>query len=115
MRFERRGPAAFTTWADTWPTTAQLSGRDAGESSPETWPRLIVSQLALPGWTARVNGRPVGFETAAGALLSIRVPPGEARQVEWSYFPPGLVMGGVISLLSIAALVVMPFLSPRRR
>jgi hypothetical protein len=114
-RFERKSPAAFTTWADTWPTTAQLNGREASQSPPETWPRLVVSQLALPGWTARVDGRPVGFDTAAGALLSIRVPPGEARQVEWSYFPPGLIMGGIISLLSIAALVVTPFLSTRRR
>ncbi|MFH1747726.1 MAG: hypothetical protein ABIG44_11880 [Planctomycetota bacterium] len=98
VRYTARGPNTFTTSLDTWPTQARAKPR-------ENWPRLIVSRLALPGWRATADGRELPIESAHGALLSIRVPPGNPLEVHWSYFPPALAPGGVISTLSTLLLL----------
>jgi len=106
----RRSPSALTTVVDTWP----MSGATQPTAAPETsaggaaidWPRLVVSELALPGWRATCNGNSLAVETAEGLLLSVRVPPGQAVAVEWSYCPPGLAAGAGISLATAGVLLM---------
>ena len=97
VRVVRHGPAAMTVWAAAWPvSTAPASAAE---------PRVVISQLALPGWRARINERVVPLETVDGLLLGVRVPPGQAVEIDLAYSPPGLVPGALISLLCVMVLV----------
>lgn len=68
--------------------------------------RLILSLLALPGWRAFVDGKPADIEAARGLLLSVRLPARSPVEVEWRYFPPGLLEGAAVSLGAAVVLVV---------
>jgi len=67
---------------------------------------LVLSDSYYPGWTARVDGRPVGIRRADIALRAVAVPPGE-HVVEFSFAPLswrlGLVVSGV-AWLAVAAI-----------
>lgn len=76
---------------------------EVGGAGAET---LVVSTLALAGWSARVDGAPAAVGAVDGLLLGIRAPRG-ARQVEFRYFPPGLIPGAFISLSSAVALLLI--------
>jgi hypothetical protein len=101
------GPTRLTVWVDTWPTTGPADVATAASGPWQDWPRLVVSRLALPGWTARCDGRPMPIEQVADGLIGVRVPPGQAVEIRFNYSPPGLYLGMVISLLS--ALVLATF------
>jgi hypothetical protein len=94
----------FTTLVDTWPARVASHGEKQSADEPGDGPRLVVSRLALPGWTARAGDQVVPIETVDGVLMGVRVPPGEAAEVAWSYFPPGLYLGAGVSVLSVAVL-----------
>ncbi len=104
VHYVRHSPARFTTWADTWPSQASRNTKGAA-AQEQNWPRLVVSQLALPGWSARLNGQPATIETIDGVLMGVRVPPGAAVEIAWSYNPPGWWAGAAISLVCAAVLV----------
>jgi len=70
-------------------------------------PAWVVARLALPGWTANINGKTFKPNASPEGLLAVRVPPNEAVGIEWSYFPPGLFEGSLISALTAAALLAM--------
>jgi hypothetical protein len=112
VRFERHSPSAFTTWVDTWSPGTRSTSHAA---APRQQPRLVVSQLALPGWTARIGNHPVPIETVDGVLAAVRVPPGQAVEITWSYFPPGLLAGAVATALSALVLAGAALWSVRRR
>jgi hypothetical protein len=112
VRFERQIPSAFTTWVDTWSPATRSTSRAA---APRQQPRLVISQLALPGWTARIGNHPVPIETVDGVLAAVRVPPGQAVEITWSYFPPGLLAGAVATALSALVLAGAALWSVRRR
>jgi hypothetical protein len=105
IQHARRGPSALTINVDTWPAASQ--------GTATTWPRVIVSQLLLPGWTARVSGRTTAIEPIDQCLMGIRVPPGEPAEIMLSYFPPKLALGAAISGLSAALLLVLLVRSSR--
>jgi hypothetical protein len=67
--------------------------------------RLVVSQLALPGWRATIDGRSVPILASDGLLLSVEVPRESPESnvitVDWSYWPPGLSAGIALSLLTL--------------
>ena len=86
VRTARPSTARLRVWADTWPD-------GHGER-----PRLVISQLALPGWIIRVDGQAVPAESVGG-LLAVRVPGGAAVEIDCVYFPPGLVSGTLITLM----------------
>jgi len=98
-------PYEFTTAFDTWPTpVASLKPREVEAQHP-TWPRLVVSRVALPGWTAKRGNETLASDPVDGVLMGVRVPPGEAGEVSWSYFPPGLRAGAAISALTVVVLI----------
>ncbi len=95
VRFVRQSPSEFTLRVDSWPSS-DTGGAGVNMSA---WPRVVVSQLALPGWTAERDAGRVPIETVDGTLMGVRVPPGEAVEITWAYFPTGLRTGAAISLL----------------
>ena len=58
------------------------------------------------GWTVRIDGKKVDTFALGDALLCFEVPAGE-HTVKMTYFPSCLIVGIIISLLSIAILVVL--------
>jgi hypothetical protein len=109
----RNSPSALTILADTWPTSAP-TGRGSGSAgAASVGPRVVIAQLFLPGWTARVNGRPAPIEPVDNCLMSVRVPAGEAAKINLVYFPPGLKVGAGISALCVVASAVALVRGPR--
>ncbi len=90
-------PYRFRTTVTAWPP---VLGEPQGPAARPV--RLVVSRLALPGWSARMDGQPVRIEPAWGALLSVLVPTDRTVEIEWTYFPPGLGTGATISAMSAA-------------
>lgn len=64
---------------------------------------LVVSEAWFPGWTATVDGEPVGIRRADGLLLGVPVPAG-AQRVELRYTAPGLALGAAVSTITLVAL-----------
>lgn len=88
-------PARQRTLVSTW---SPEPDDDAQQTPTDAWPRVVLSQLALPGWSAQVNGQNTQVETVDGLLLAVGVPPGQSAEVLWTYFPPGLLPGATISI-----------------
>jgi hypothetical protein len=73
----------------------------------DSW--LVVSQTAIPGWQASIDGRRVPLGRAYGVLAAVQVPAG-ARLVELRYRPLGWRVGapvsGATALLLLGALTI---------
>lgn len=79
------------------------------ETSSNAPGRLIVADGLTPGWTVSVDGAEAPALLHEGALRAVDVPQGQHR-VRWTYLAPGLIVGAVVSLLS---LLVTAFLFSR--
>lgn len=73
---------------------------------------LVLNQDYLPGWEAEIDGEEHPLFSAFGFLTALYLPAGE-HVVSLRYRAPGLLAGGTISLLSLAALIVLLALSLR--
>ncbi len=89
--------------ADTWPATA----------APQSPARVLISQLALPGWSVRVNGQPAPIQPTVAGLLAVDVPTGAAATIECVYRTPGLRLGAVVTAAT-AGLLLLTLWRPRR-
>lgn len=74
---------------------------DAGSSDE----RLLMTSVPNdPGWDVRVNGEQVAtVDVAGGALMGIPVGAG-VNQIQMTYFPPGLLVGAIISLVMVVVI-----------
>jgi hypothetical protein len=61
---------------------------------------LVLRQVDFPGWTANIDGRSARIILVDGVFDGVVVPPGESMVV-FSYLPPGLPLGEVISLVAL--------------
>ena len=61
-----------------------------------------------------MDGRQIPIETEEG-LMTVRLPPGDAVRIDFSYFPPGLIAGLVIAGVTAAVLLVLSLPGQRRR
>lgn len=76
---------------------------------------LVIPDSWAPGWTARVNGQQVGVERANFALQAVAVPAGRST-VELRYRPRGFSVGMIISVLTLAGmLIALAAVAVRRR
>jgi len=76
---------------------------------------LVLTDSYYPGWTARVEGKPVHVHRANGTMRAIQVPAGKHR-VEFAYECRPLKTGAVVTLASaVLWLAVMLVLSRRPR
>lgn len=73
---------------------------------------LVLADQYFPGWRARVNGADVPVLRANYLFRLVEVPAGKSR-VEFSYLPTSVVLGAVLSALTVAVLGVV-FLTQRR-
>ncbi|HEX2120715.1 MAG TPA: YfhO family protein, partial [Thermoanaerobaculia bacterium] len=72
--------------------------------------RIVISEVAWPGWRAYLDGRRVKLDRANHAFLAVYVPEGRHR-LRVVYLPDAFVIGRAISfatllLLAIAAIVI---------
>ncbi len=75
---------------------------------------LILTETALPGWRAFVDGRETAVLSADGVLRSCAVPQGR-HQVEFLYAAPGLRAGQRISAASFVLFAAVALVAARRR
>ena len=74
---------------------------------------LILTDLAYPGWAAKVDGQMVEWRTIDGMYRGVPVSKGE-HTIVWSYQPRSVQVGGVISGVS-AVLLCAGLAGVRRR
>ncbi len=60
--------------------------------------RLVLSEIAYPGWRATVDGRPAPAATAYGVLRTVTLPAGR-HVVVWRFAPWDLYLGLALALL----------------
>ena len=95
---------------DHWSISVDLWPREQdGSSNP---PLVVVSRLALPGWRAAIDGKPLALESYRGLLLAFRAPT-TGGEVILRYRPPWLYAGLAVTLatgLMLLGFVLVPFL-----
>ncbi|HZI64277.1 MAG TPA: YfhO family protein [Thermoanaerobaculia bacterium] len=109
--FERPQPQPLARWENEGPSGAltiseRAPGRWTIRWAAEREALLVVAEAWERGWRAAVDGRRVPVERAEGHLLGVRVGPGEGR-LELRHRPPGLVLGGALSVIGLASLGVL--------
>jgi len=67
--------------------------------------RIVITESSWPGWRAYIDGRRVKLEQANRAFLSMYLPAGR-HHLQVVYLPDAFVRGRVISLGTLALLVV---------
>jgi hypothetical protein len=67
-------------------------------ASPPAPAYAVVTEVAYPGWQVSVNGEPRPLESVGG-LLGVRLAQGEGAEVIFTYRPPSVYAGGVITLI----------------
>ncbi|MCA9916922.1 MAG: YfhO family protein [Anaerolineales bacterium] len=60
---------------------------------------LLLTDMAAPGWTAKMDGQPAEIVTANYAFRAVFVPVGQ-HEVQFSYRPPGWLAGLALSLVT---------------
>jgi len=81
--------AQVTQWL---PNRIEISARGPG--------LLILSEIAYPGWRARVDGIPVEVEEAAGLLRAVPLEAGD-HQVTFTLRPVSLYLGLILALIGL--------------
>jgi O-antigen/teichoic acid export membrane protein len=66
---------------------------------------LVLTDNNFPGWKATVDGQPVGVVTADYTFRGVPLPPGE-HQVEFTFAPASVIIGALVSGLSLALLAL---------
>src|ERR1700674_4659405 len=97
-------PAAPNLRGDPWVqvTAFERNGYRLRVDAPR--PGLVyAADSLLPGWSARVNGRPAAIQPANYAFRAVAVPAGRS-ELELSYWPPGFTPGLIVTLASALAL-----------
>jgi hypothetical protein len=75
---------------------------------------LSLTDQYYPGWTATVNGAPVPILRGNYAFRVVRVPAGES-EVVFRYRPRSVQYGVVLSLVTLAAIVLYALIARRSR
>lgn len=100
LRTERVGLNGFRVRVGSW------GGETAGSQEPSEQMTIVLSTLAIPGWSATIDGEPATVGAVDGLLIGAQVNR-EARSIEFQYFPPGLIPGAAISLSVATALLIL--------
>ncbi len=90
--------------ANDWQVTSFRTTRVEGTI---TMPQDGVLFTTVPqdgGWRVYVDGKRIETELIADTLISVRVPQGE-HTVTFRYRVPGIIMGGVVSVIALMAAV----------
>ena len=74
---------------------------------------LVLSQAWSPGWEAVIDGQVVPVVRVDGLVQGVPVPAGSHR-VELAYRAPGLRAGFLVTLGTLAAILLVAAVSPLR-
>jgi hypothetical protein len=66
---------------------------------------LVLTDLAYPGWTARVDGKPAALLAADGCFRAVAVGAGSHR-VEFRYRPVSFLAGAAISIAALLGILI---------
>lgn len=100
--------AGEVRWRTDTPDKLRLEVR----SERPAW--LVVLDSWDPGWSASIDGRATDLVRANHNFRAVRVPAGTST-VRMSYLPPGLVLGAVISGVTVALIAIVLAVPPVRR
>jgi Bacterial membrane protein YfhO len=73
--------------------------------SADTGGILVLTDLAYPGWTASLDGRPAALLTADGFFRAVAVPAGSHRVI-FRYRPLSFYAGAAVSVAALALLLL---------
>jgi hypothetical protein len=76
--------------------------------------RLVLADPAYPGWKVTVDGQSRPVQTSRGLFRAVDVPAG-SHTVVWTFDPPRLRVGALISLATLLGLLVLSALPLVRR
>jgi hypothetical protein len=68
--------------------------------------RLVLSEIAYPGWKAQVDGRPALINGATGLLRSVELGPG-MHEIVFTFAPGSMAWGAGIGVLALAVLAAL--------
>jgi hypothetical protein len=75
---------------------------------------VVISQSALPGWRAYLDGRRVKLLSANHAFLAVFVPAGEHR-LRLAFLPKSFVIGRAITFATLLGIIIFLFVRLRSR
>lgn len=67
---------------------------------------LLLTDVFSEGWIARINGEKADIMEGNIAFRAVYIPPGK-HKVEFKYFPPGLSLSLLLSLIGISICIVL--------
>ncbi|MCP4417703.1 MAG: YfhO family protein, partial [Chloroflexi bacterium] len=67
---------------------------------------LVISEWALPGWQAVIDGKDISLLTVNYGLLGLPLAAG-SHQIELSYTPPGLLLGTVATAVTLLLSIML--------
>ncbi|HLK50862.1 MAG TPA: YfhO family protein [Bryobacteraceae bacterium] len=97
-------PRAGSGAAETVHFRSYEANRMTMDVTTESGGLLVLSEIAYPGWRATVNGRPAEIHTVDGALRGLTLA-GGLNRVTLTYAPFSFYFGGVLTVLSMAAVL----------
>lgn len=83
-------------WQPTSVTSTMISGTI---QQPADKDYFITSVPYNQGWTVKIDDQPVNTQISLDGFVSFKLPPGK-HQLTMTYIPPGIIIGGLISLLA---------------
>jgi hypothetical protein len=101
LRSDRRQPFIPVNWISHDPDSPIL---DVTTTDPGL---LVMADTWLPGWSARLDGRPVPIYRGNHAQRVIPLEEAGRHTILLRYTPPGLVLGGVVTAMSGFAWAVL--------
>jgi Bacterial membrane protein YfhO len=107
-----RGPAKGTAGRVRWLTDSADELRLEVRSEKPAW--LVVLDSWDPGWSASIDSHATDVVRADYNFRAVRVPAGTST-IRMSYEPPGLVLGAVISGVTVGLIVAALVVPPLRR
>lgn len=82
------------------------ANRVTARVASETGGRVVLTDLAWPGWEVSIDGEPARAETFEGMYRSVEVPPG-GHALVWRYHPQSVRTGAIVSLCALFLLAAV--------
>lgn len=76
--------------------------------------RLVLLDLAFPGWSVSIDGKPAASEVFENMYRAVDVPAGR-HEVVWRYQPVSVKRGAIVSAAAILIWIVAAVITGRRR
>jgi hypothetical protein len=119
-----RGPDVWTYENEAWRPRAWVEDPDLEKA--DAWRRvdhvdwtpnriqvlvrgpglLVLSEVAYPGWQARLDGQEVEIQVVEGLLRAVSLPPG-THEVEFAFQPWSVFGGAALTLISFVGLAAL--------